>query len=98
MCVVKPRTAYKEHGYEVRDVRRITSRYLGSFFVPELLGCFPWSAILHPVLRSHSASPFEIGPTGAAVTLLGLLRLVRLLRQTMRLHGRLASLIMSSSE
>ena len=88
VCVIKPRTSYKEHGYEVRDVRRITSRYLSSFFVPELLGCFPWSAVF------YGASPFEIGPVGAVVTILGLLRLVRLLRQAMRLHGRLASLIM----
>lgn len=89
VCIVKMRTSYKEHGYDITDWRRIVRRHLQTYFWIDFLACFPFSAPCFAV----GLDPFDITSPASAVQLFSLLRLVRLLRRVMRLTGPGASVI-----
>lgn len=88
VLVVKMRTLFKHHGYEIVDVRRVARRYIGSYFIVDFLGCFPFSALF----SAAGLDPFDINTAAVLAQLLSLLRTIRVLRMTMRIHGRGATI------
>ena len=84
VCVVKTHTTYKKHGYQVEDVRKITGRYLRSYFFLDFISAFPFSA----VVDAAGLDPHDLNSPACLFELLSLLRTVRLIRYTVQSHGR----------
>ena len=90
VCVIKHLTSFKEYGYDIMDVRKISRRYLRGSFRIDLLSSFPFTLLVAASGRDYA----DIGSPWSAVQGFTLLRIVRLIKRTSRLTGRWSKLVM----
>ena len=90
--LIRFRTSFRDHGYDVTSTSTIARHYLATWFVPDILSSIPVDQLLLTIAHDQLMSPLDSGSARVKpITWVDVISLLRVLR-TGRLVRKLSSL------